>query len=72
MANTLADNQQDAEKQTQISVSRTYEAEEFEADTEEKRTVALLAERRRSHHGASNSSLEIASALTLPSISVQL
>ncbi len=47
MVNTLANNQQPAERQLQISVSRTFEPEEFEADTDEERTVILLAERRR-------------------------
>ncbi len=47
MINTSASNELEAEKRPQISASRTYEPEEFEADTEEERTVALLAERRR-------------------------
>lgn len=47
MINTLATNESEAEKRPQISASRTYEMEEFDADTDEERTVPLLAERRR-------------------------
>lgn len=47
MANTSISNEAVVKERPHISVSRTYELEEFEADTDEERTVPLLAERRR-------------------------
>lgn len=47
MPNTLASREPDVETRPQISVSRTYGPKEFDADTDEERTVVLLAERRR-------------------------
>lgn len=47
MASTSVSNEAVVEERPYISVSRTYEPEEFDADTDEERTVALLAERRR-------------------------
>lgn len=47
MINPLATHKPEVESRPQTSVSRTYEPEEFDADTDEERTVPLLAERRR-------------------------
>ena len=36
-----------AEQQPVTAITRTYEPEEFEADTDEDRPIAVLAEKRR-------------------------
>ena len=36
-----------ARKQSVIAFTRTYEPEEFDADTDEERPIAILAEKRR-------------------------
>jgi len=46
MAEDTNDNPQ-AKQQSVTAITRTYEPEEFDADTDEERPIAVLAERRR-------------------------
>ena len=47
MVKTLTKNNQPAKQNSEAAMTRSYEPEEFEADTAEERPIALLAERRR-------------------------
>ena len=47
MVKTLNQDNRQSEKNPETSMTRSYEAEEFEADTIDDRPVTLLAERRR-------------------------
>ena len=47
MAKTLIRDNQQAEQQPETAAIRRFDPEEFDADTDEERPVALLAERRR-------------------------
>lgn len=47
MDKTLIGDNQRAEQKPEPGTARRYEPEEFDADTDEERPVALLAERRR-------------------------
>ena len=47
MVKKLTNDNQQAEQQSVTAVTRTYEPEEFDADTAEDRPIAVLAERRR-------------------------
>lgn len=47
MAKTLVRDNQKAKQQPETATVRHFEPEEFDADTDEERPVALLAERRR-------------------------
>ena len=47
MVKTFAEDKQQAKQKPEPAVTRRFVPEEFEADTTEERSVALLAERRR-------------------------
>ena len=47
MVETLTKDNPQVEQQSEKARIRSYEPEEFDADTDEERPIALLAERRR-------------------------